>query len=322
MTRRPAGGESTGLDNYSQRQNWDSLSEERRQRLSQLPGWAVSARAAWWEEGFRRLEEYVRKNGHACPPQSYSGADSYRLGSWVATQRQTNAKGTLAPDLRARLQKLTGWEWTPNDTRWEDSFRRLQGYVKENRHACPPQAYEDADGYRLGTWVSLQRQLGAKGTLSLDLRDRLQKLPGWQWTPRAALWRRDSAIFRSTSGRTDMPSRLKAMWITMATSWVPGSASKGRKTPKGCSVLTDVNGCPSFLVGSGHHPVALRHGGINPYQAQYLPSSHLTTVRFVSAPMVEHGRTGRCRRVPLVEVRRPCSCRPSDGLCRIPWRVR
>jgi superfamily II DNA or RNA helicase len=171
-----------------QRSNWESLSAERRQRLEQLPGWAVAARAVRWEEGFRRLQEYVRKNGHACPPQLYADPDGFRLGSWVAGQRQSNTKGTLSADLQARLQKLPGWEWTPNDTRWEDSFRRLEKYAKNNGRACPPQKYEDTDGYRLGTWVTLQRQLEAKGTLSPDLRDRLQKLPGWEWTPKAASW--------------------------------------------------------------------------------------------------------------------------------------
>ena len=171
-----------------QRGNWESLSDERRQRLQELPGWAVSAREDWWEEGFRRLHEYVRRNGHACPPQSYADPDGFQLGSWVAGQRQSNTKGALSAERKARLQKLSGWEWTPNDTRWDDSFRRLEKYAKNNGHACPPQTYEDNDGYRLGTWVSLQRQLKAKGTLSPDLRGRLEKLPGWQWSPKAASW--------------------------------------------------------------------------------------------------------------------------------------
>jgi hypothetical protein len=171
-----------------QRKNWESLSDERRKRLEELPGWAVSARADLWEEGFRRLQEYVRRNKHACPPQSYADPDGFQLGSWVAGQRQSNNKGTLSADRKARLHKLPGWEWTPNDTRWEDSFRRLEKYAKNNGHASPPQKYEDSDGYRLGAWVSLQRRLEAKGRLSPDLRDRLHKLPGWEWTPRATMW--------------------------------------------------------------------------------------------------------------------------------------
>lgn len=171
-----------------QRTNWKSLSDERRQKLEHLPGWAVSVRAARWEEGLRRLQGYVNENGHASPPQSFADDDGYRLGMWVQSQRQNQAKGTLSRDQRIRLEKLPGWDWRPRDSRWEDSFRRLQKYVRKNGHACPPQTFEDEDGYRLGTWVNLQRQIFAKGFLSSEQRDRLEKLPGWKWTPRDALW--------------------------------------------------------------------------------------------------------------------------------------
>ena len=171
-----------------QRSNWERLDNNRKKRLSDLPGWAVSARDARWEDSFDRLADYADRNGNASPPQSYADTDGYRLGLWVQKQRQTYAKGVLAPQRSARLQSLRGWTWTPNEVRWEDSFHRLRQYANENGHASPSQTHEDADGYRLGTWVNLQRQLEAKGTLRPELRDRLQSLPGWQWTPRAALW--------------------------------------------------------------------------------------------------------------------------------------
>lgn len=34
--------------------------------------------------------------------------------------------------------------------------------------------------------------------------------------------------------------------------------------PKGYSGQSDMNGYPSFLVGCGHHRVALLHGGVKP----------------------------------------------------------
>lgn len=171
-----------------QRSGWEGLDNIRKQQLSDLPGWAVSAREARWERTFEQLVEYARKHGDASPPQSFAGADGPRLGLWVQKQRQSKANGTLAESLSARLEELPGWRWTPNEIRWDDRFRRLQRYADENGHACPAQTYQDTDGYRLGAWVNLQRHLGRKGTLQPELRDRLQALPGWQWTPRAALW--------------------------------------------------------------------------------------------------------------------------------------
>lgn len=119
-----------------QRRGWERLDDNRKQQLSDLPGWAVSARDAWWEEGFHRLADYARKHGDASPPQSYADSDNYRLGAWVQKQRQAHAKGILALHLSARLQDLP-WSWTPNETRWEDNFRQLQHYAHKNGHALP-----------------------------------------------------------------------------------------------------------------------------------------------------------------------------------------
>jgi superfamily II DNA or RNA helicase len=171
-----------------QRRTWDSLSKERQKRLGQLPGWAVSARTAWWEEGFRRLQEYVRENGHASPPQSYTDADGYALGVWVNKQRQSESKGNLSPERRKRLVGLPGWEWVVRDSRWEEGFRRLQEYIKENGHPRPSQAYVTQDGYSLGAWVNMQRHNNAKGFLEPDQQTRLDKLKGWEWSPRDAAW--------------------------------------------------------------------------------------------------------------------------------------
>ena len=73
----------------------------------------MSVRDAWWQGGYAQLQQYADENGHACPPQSYATGTGFRLGSWVATQRQSHAKGQLSEERRKRLLTLPGWEWTP-----------------------------------------------------------------------------------------------------------------------------------------------------------------------------------------------------------------
>ena len=200
-----------------QRSNWESLSDERRQRLAttsrlggvcprRLVGGRISSAPGVRQEERTRLP----RRSHTPMPMVIA----WDAGSPVngrATPRDTH------PDLRARLQKLPGWEWTPNDTRWEDSFRRLQKYAKKNGHACPPQKYEDTDGYRLGTWVSLQRQLYAKRHSARTSETASKSCQAGSGRRALPCGRKASATFRSTSGRTDTPSRPKAMWITTAT---------------------------------------------------------------------------------------------------------
>jgi hypothetical protein len=73
----------------------------------------VSVRDAWWQQGFEYLTAYVDETGHASPPQKYVTKGGFTLGSWVATQRQSYAKGQLSEERQKRLLTLPGWEWTP-----------------------------------------------------------------------------------------------------------------------------------------------------------------------------------------------------------------
>jgi hypothetical protein len=43
----------------TQRQNWEKLSEERRERLNSLTGWTPNSKQALWNEGFSYLLKYV-----------------------------------------------------------------------------------------------------------------------------------------------------------------------------------------------------------------------------------------------------------------------
>ena len=172
----------------TQRVNYSkgTLNSERRRRLEDLTGWTWDLKSDQWEEGFRQLFHYVQQNGNSLVPQSYS-ADGYPLGSWVARQRRRRAKGSLEPDREHRLQSLTGWTWDAIAEEWEEGFRHLSRYVKENGDARVPRSYK-IDDYHLAAWVQTQRSTYSKGVLDRDRQHRLEKLPGWIWQPHAARW--------------------------------------------------------------------------------------------------------------------------------------
>ncbi len=166
-----------------QRRIWDKLSEDRRQRLAQLPGWTLDARGDWWEDWFRRLEEYVAEHGDARVPQQYVAPDGTKLGAWVANQKSTWA--SMRDDRRRRLEQLPGWTLDSRTTFWEDGLRHLSEYAKEHGSAQPPSRYV-IDGFKLGIWVNTQRQNWA--TLDDDRRSRLEQLPGWTLNTKATQW--------------------------------------------------------------------------------------------------------------------------------------
>src|SRR5712671_5331398 len=64
-------------------------------------------------------------------------------------------------------------------TRWEEGFSHLKHFSDREGHCRVPRSYKAADGYRLGQWVRVQR--ANEKRISLDRRQRLEGLAGWEW---------------------------------------------------------------------------------------------------------------------------------------------
>ncbi|WP_349269278.1 hypothetical protein MPNTM1_04899 [Mycolicibacterium parafortuitum] len=156
-----------------QRRTWETLSEERRQRLNQLPGWTLDARGQWWEEGFGYLQSYVNEHGTAALPQDCE-FNGFKLGSWVSNQKAR--WNHIGEDRQKKLQALPGWELDARYAYWEKGLRLFGDYVQKHGHGRIPQKYE-VDGYKLGVWLNTQRSNWSK--LPTERRKRLSESPGW-----------------------------------------------------------------------------------------------------------------------------------------------
>ena len=155
------------------------MSPERRQRLEAL-GFVWDVLTAQWEESFRYLELYHQREGHCLVPDRHRDpASGYRLGGWVGVQRRT--RDAMSSDRRERLDAL-GFVWDPLTAWWEEGCRSLEIYRQREGHYRVPQPHRDpASGYRLGGWVSKQRE--GKDTMLPERRARLDAL-GFVWNVR------------------------------------------------------------------------------------------------------------------------------------------
>jgi len=68
----------------------------------------------YFERNFRRLEEYVAREGNARVPQSYV-VDGLHLAAWVANIKFEQANFGFRKEWRDRLDALPGWRWLPGN---------------------------------------------------------------------------------------------------------------------------------------------------------------------------------------------------------------
>lgn len=70
------------------------------------------------------------------------------------------------------------------NTQWENGFAALVRYVSDVGHALPPHNYTSPEGFRLGQWVTRQRNVYRAGNMLPSRVEMLNGLDGWHWERR------------------------------------------------------------------------------------------------------------------------------------------
>ncbi len=78
------------------------------------------------------------------------------------------------------LPHLTVRVLTATTSPWLDQFAAAQAYAAARGDLLVPQEYTDADGFRLGSWISNQRSLHGQGLLATDRVAQLESI-GMRW---------------------------------------------------------------------------------------------------------------------------------------------
>eukprot|EP00966_Prymnesium_polylepis_P321659 7377967-Prymnesium_polylepis.1 len=84
----------------------------------------------------------LAERGDCSVPLGHVTVDGYRLGGWVATQRQKHQGKVsgLSESQRSRLEAL-GMVWDALGAAWEEGYGRLEAYVAEHGDCSVPDSY-------------------------------------------------------------------------------------------------------------------------------------------------------------------------------------
>jgi superfamily II DNA or RNA helicase len=221
----------------------DVLPQDQGERLESLSGWSWHTIDDSWKEYFNALLAYCKRTGDSNPLQAHIEGD-LKLGTWVNSQRQRFAKGSLESERAEQLMALPNWSWNPTDDSWAQNFQLLSEYADEFGNSRVPQGFLYKQ-VRLGTWVSKQRGSYRAGKLDKKKEKLLEGMPGWVWNPFDEDWESNYSLlleFLSSEGHINVNSNVHKKWKTLER-WVDNQRanySRDRLNPDQVKRLEDL----------------------------------------------------------------------------------
>ena len=137
-----------------------------------------------FERNFAAAMEYHRTHGNLDVPAAYVDPNGVKLGMWLRRLCRIRAgkseRGRLTEEQIGRLDAL-GMIWgNRNDILWEKGFEHARRYYRDHRRLPASPSYVCADGYKLGGWVSDQREKYRAGKMKEERREKLETI-GMEW---------------------------------------------------------------------------------------------------------------------------------------------
>ncbi len=206
------------------------FSEERSARLDEI-GMVWDVPDYLWEENYEAAVRYHRENGDLDVPAKYVDSEGICLGVWLDSMRKSRRTGSrsLTAEQISRLDKL-GMSWDDrNNRKWNDMFRELTEYYKDNNNFNIPISYKTKNGACLDTWVERQRILYRDGKLS-DARIEKLKSINFVFDVTSSRWEEKYLLLKKyydEHGNTDISDDLTVSRASINT-WI----SRQKSMPK------------------------------------------------------------------------------------------
>lgn len=190
---------------YRGKRKGKSLTDEQIQLLDEIGiVWETPTDAAW-NRNYDKAKAFHAENGHL----QITANDSVPLSVWLRKQRELYAGNKLTDGQIRKLDEL-GMQWAVDDP-WEIGFGHAEEYFRTYQELLSAGQYVCEDGYRLGKWISNQRDKYAKNALTKEQISRLEAI-GMVWRLNDELWNRNYQFakdFRKKYGNLNVPKAYK-----------------------------------------------------------------------------------------------------------------
>ena len=174
-----------------------------------------------WQRNYTAALEYYRIHGSLKMPKGYVTEDGIRLHLWLQNMRaayRRHDKSYHLSDEQIRLLSELGMVWQNNhDAAWEKGYAHAKAYYDNNGNLDVPTSFKSDDGFKLGGWISNQREKYTTGTMKKERLDRLNAIGMiWQrpdpWEERFALAER----YYREHGDLEIPSQytVNGIWLS------------------------------------------------------------------------------------------------------------
>ena len=173
-----------------------------------------------WERNFAAAMKFHKENGHLDVPASCV-IDGVKLGVWIRNLRyayQGKYYAKLTAEQIERLNQID-MRWTDKYTHlWEKGYKLAEQYYNTYGNLNISDGYILPDGYKLGSWITNQRENYKKGKLSPERIARLEAI-GMLWKgARSRTWDECFALakeYYEKNGNLSMPGDYVAdgIWI-------------------------------------------------------------------------------------------------------------
>jgi hypothetical protein len=143
-----------------------------------------------WKNNYFLAKRYYKDNGHLLIPITHED-QGINLGKWISHQRDSykGIGNSKLSENQIKLLNAIGMKWEPIEDQWNVNFQKAKQYYQETNNLLVPYLYETKDKFKLGVWISGQRQNHKFNILSKEKIEILESI-GMVWNVEENNWKR------------------------------------------------------------------------------------------------------------------------------------